>query len=132
MRWKDWRDSGQARAKREVSNNRGEQSAMIGANGSETNGDPEWLARASDKVRRMYAYWKSKCEGDKLPPRSVLDPTEIPDLLPYLTLVDVVADERRFVYRLVGTYDVRVRGQDPTGKSVIEAFFGPSLENVLG
>jgi len=46
-------------------------------------------------------------------------------------LVDVVADERRYVYRLVGTADVEVRGCDPTGKSIIEGFFGPSVENVL-
>jgi hypothetical protein len=49
-----------------------------------------------------------------------------------LTLVEVVDDERRYVYRLVGTYEVKVRGTDPTGKSVIDAFLGPSLENVLG
>jgi hypothetical protein len=46
-------------------------------------------------------------------------------------LVDVVSDERRYVYRLVGTADVEVRGFDPTGKSVLDGFFGPSIEDVL-
>jgi hypothetical protein len=43
----------------------------------------------------------------------------------------VVQDDRRYVYRLVGTGDVEVRGKDPTGKSVLEGFFGPSAEDAL-
>jgi len=105
---------------------------MTNADENSSSGNPDWLSRASANVVRIYQYWKSKCQGDGLPTRAALDPAEITDLLPYLTLVDVVNDERRYVYRLVGTYDVKVRGSDPTGKSVIEAFLGPSLENVLG
>jgi hypothetical protein len=52
-------------------------------------------------------------------------------LLPFINLVDVVADERRYVYRLVGTGDVDIRGQDPTGKSVLEGFFAPSSADAL-
>lgn len=48
-----------------------------------------------------------------------------------MMLVDVMADERRFVYRLVGTGEVANRGSDPTGKSVPEAFFGGSAEETL-
>lgn len=51
--------------------------------------------------------------------------------LPGLCLVDVVPEERRYVYRLVGTADVEVRGSDPTGKSVLAGFFGPSIDDVL-
>lgn len=43
----------------------------------------------------------------------------------------MVPDERRYVCRLVGTADAEVRGNDPTGKSVREGFFGPSAETVL-
>ena len=35
------------------------------------------------------------------------------------------------VYRLVGTGDVEVRGNDPTGKSVFRGIFGPSAEGAL-
>jgi hypothetical protein len=48
-----------------------------------------------------------------------------------MMLVDVTADERRFVYRLVGTAEVANRGSDPTGKSVQEAFFGGSVDETL-
>ena len=52
-------------------------------------------------------------------------------VVPGISVVAVVQDDRRYVYRLVGTGDVEVRGNDPTGKSVLEGFFGPSAENAL-
>jgi hypothetical protein len=83
-------------------------------------------------VRVIYDYWLSKCSGRLMPARSDLDPTDMPKrLLPGICLVDVVPDQRRYVYRLVGTADVEVRGYDPTGKSVLEGFFGPSIDDVL-
>jgi hypothetical protein len=94
--------------------------------------DPDWLARASDAIKRMYGYWRSKCEGDRLPPRRAIDPVEIPRFLPQITIVEVVPDARRYVYSLVGTKEVEIRGRDPTGKSVLEGFFGPSVDDALG
>jgi hypothetical protein len=32
---------------------------------------------------------------------------------------------------LAGTADVEMRGSDPTGKSVLAGFFGPSIDDVL-
>jgi len=83
-------------------------------------------------VQVIYDYWLKK-RGDRLmPARSDLDPADMPKhLLPGICLVDVVPDQRRYVYRLVGTADVEVRGHDPTGKSVFEGFFGPSIDDVL-
>ena len=80
----------------------------------------------------MYEYWLSKCGRRPMPRRSDIDPVDMPrGLLPFINLVDVVDDERRYVYRLVGTGDVDVRGQDPTGKSVLEGFFAPRAEDAL-
>ena len=93
--------------------------------------DPAWLERASPEVKAIYRYWVLKHQGDRLPRRADIDPLEFPRLLPHITIVEVVPDERRYVYRLVGTKDVEVRGQDPTGKSVLEGFFGPSVEDAL-
>ena len=93
--------------------------------------DPDWLARATPAVKAMYRYWRSKCQGDRLPRRADIDPLEFPRLLPNVTIVEVVADERRYIYRLVGTKEVEVRGRDPTGRSVLEGFFGPSVEDAL-
>ena len=68
-----------------------------------------------------------------MPRRSDIDPTEIPPrLLPAISLVDVVPDDRRYVYRLMGTAEVQVRGFDPTGKSVREGFLAPDVDDALG
>jgi hypothetical protein len=93
--------------------------------------DAEWLARSSAAIKQMYEYWRSKCQGDRLPRRRDNDPVEIPRFLPHITIVEVVPDERRYVYRLVGTKEVEIRGRDPTGKSVLDGFFGPSLDDAL-
>jgi hypothetical protein len=94
--------------------------------------NPEWLASASERIRVMYAYWRAKCRGNSPPRRADIDPTELPpNFLPHITIVEAVPDERRYVYRLVGTLEVEIRGKDPTGKSVVEAFFGPSLDDAL-
>lgn len=94
--------------------------------------DPDWISRASDPIKAMYAYWRSKRRGDALPRRTDIDPADIPaSFLPHITIVEVVPDGRRYVYRLVGTREVEIRGRDPTGKSVIEAYFGPSVEDAL-
>jgi hypothetical protein len=67
-----------------------------------------------------------------MPMRSSIDPTNMPRrVLPGISIVDVVQDDRRYVYRLVGTGEVEVRGNDPTGKSVLKGFFGPSADDAL-
>jgi hypothetical protein len=80
----------------------------------------------------IHEYWRAKCGERRMPMRADIDPTEIPPrILPGISIVQVVEDERRYVYRLIGTGEVEVRGSDPTGKSVNEAFFGPSAEDAL-
>ena len=80
----------------------------------------------------IYDYWLRKCGDRRMPSRDDIDPTEMaPIWLPSICLVDVVPNERRYVYRLVGTEEVEIRGEDPTGKSVGEHFFGNSAEDAL-
>jgi hypothetical protein len=89
------------------------------------------IAACHQNVQAMHEYWLGK-RGDRImPARADIEPVEIKKLLPMMMLVDVTADARRFVYRLVGTQEVMERGSDPTGKSVAEAFFGGSLEETL-
>lgn len=80
----------------------------------------------------IYAYWLAQRSGRHMPRRADIDPTTIPRrLLPGICLVEVVPDDRRYVYRLVGTGEVEVRGNDPTGESVKDGFFGPSARDAL-
>jgi hypothetical protein len=89
------------------------------------------IAACHDSVRSLYAYWRSKCNGRSMPSRADIDPADFRRHLPSITLVDVVADARRFVYRLVGTQEVVGRGCDPTGRSVRDAFYSESREAAL-
>lgn len=91
----------------------------------------DWRETCHPDIRLVLNYWQSKCAGRSMPARNDIDPIDIHRYLPYVTLVDVVEDERRFVYRLVGTKEVALRGRDPTGKSVAEAFFGRTVETVI-
>jgi hypothetical protein len=89
----------------------------------------DWQTHCHPDILKMLAYWEGKRHGRSMPRRADIDPAELVGLLPNITLVDVVDDDRRFVYRLVGTGEVQVRGNDPTGKSVREGYFASSPEN---
>jgi hypothetical protein len=92
----------------------------------------EFPAHCNENTLAIYAYWLQKYGERRMPARSDVDPTTMPrQALPGVSIVEVVPDERRYVYRLVGTGEVEVRGHDPTGESVKEAFFGPSAEDAL-
>lgn len=91
----------------------------------------DWRETCHPDIRLMLTYWESKRRGRRMPSRADIEPEEIRIYLPYVSLVDVVADERRFVYRLVGTREVAARGADPTGRTVKEAYFASSAAAAL-
>ncbi|HVJ43496.1 MAG TPA: PAS domain-containing protein [Dongiaceae bacterium] len=91
----------------------------------------DWQRSCHEDVLKVLAYWQGKCRGRKMPSRADIDPIELGPFLPQITLVDVVADGRRFVYRLVGTAEVRLRGNDPTGKAVADGFFAATPQAAL-
>ena len=82
-------------------------------------------------LQPVFRYWDEKRGARRMPRRADIDPVDIVQLLPAVMIVDVVADDRRYVYRLVGTREVEARGRDPTGRPVAEAFIGSSRERVL-
>jgi hypothetical protein len=93
------------------------------------------LGGLPDELRVLYEYWRTKAGTRPMPARADIDPADIKFMLPTMILVDVRYDaggRPDFVYRLVGTREVEVRGENPTGRRVADAFHGPSLENVLG
>jgi len=91
----------------------------------------DWKASCHSDILTVLAYWESKKRGRHMPGRDDIDPMELVKFLPYISIVDVVQDGRRFVYRLVGTMEVEVRGYDPTGKSVAEGYFASSAEAAM-
>ena len=94
--------------------------------------DPAVLATTfCDDVLAFYALWRTKKGPRATPRRADFDPTEMKAFLSGITLIDIVADERRFVYRLIGTREVAMRDNDPTGKGVAEGYFATSAETAL-
>lgn len=91
----------------------------------------DWRETCHPDVLWMLRYWEAKCQGRAMPSRDDIDPSELKRYLPHMTLVDVVADERRYVYRLVGTKEVELRGYNPTGRSVADAYFASSAEGAI-
>jgi hypothetical protein len=76
----------------------------------------------SERVRRLHEYWGAKAGAPgAVPQRRDIDPTELPDLLPNLMLVDVEYNPLRFRYRLVGTRVVDFSYHDFTGTYLDEA-----------
>jgi len=73
------------------------------------------------RFRRLRDYLATKAPPGKLPGRRQVDPLDIPDLLPYVMLVDVLrspGQSPRYRVRLVGTEVVKIQGADGTGKFV--------------
>jgi hypothetical protein len=98
--------------------------------------EPAWLAKAHPHVLAVYRYWKSKCAGRLMPARADLDPLDLVPYLPSIMLIDVRpveagSDAPRYIYRLVGTCEVEMRGEDPTGKPVATHGHGLDISYVL-
>lgn len=76
-----------------------------------------WSVRRNPILRRGYDFWLQKCAGRPFPDRADLDPAEIKDILPHLTIVEVTGNGPvpLFRYRLVGTAVVNAVGRDSTG-----------------
>ena len=71
---------------------------------------------ASPRVRRLHDYWQSKrAAGQNFTFRKDIDPVELRELLPLITIVDVEHAPLRFRYRLVGTRVVEYNHQEFTG-----------------
>lgn len=86
---------------------------------------------ASGLLHELLAYWRSCCQGDALPRRADIDPTDIPRLLPYLLLTEVLADGR-YRYRLVGTEVERSFGTAMTGRHIDELMYGDYRSYIEG
>src|SRR3546814_12116428 len=72
------------------------------------------------KLRRLYEYWCSRCQGGALPSRRDIDPLDIPDLLPNLFLLDVIGDAEDFVFRLAGSRVEEAFSMSLRGRSLAE------------
>ncbi|PIW28365.1 MAG: hypothetical protein COW30_07745 [Rhodospirillales bacterium CG15_BIG_FIL_POST_REV_8_21_14_020_66_15] len=69
----------------------------------------------------LYAYWAERAGHGGLPAWADIRLIEFPaTILPWLVIMDVVDDARRFVFRYWGTERTNLQRVDMTGKSVKE------------
>ena len=54
------------------------------------------LEYTSENLKKLWVYWRSKLNGLEMLSRGDLDPVEIPELLPYVALIEVHWEPRRF------------------------------------
>lgn len=66
----------------------------------------------------LHAYWRRRCGKQPFPARADIDPVDIPALLEYLVLMDVLRDPLDFRYRLVGGHIVKHSGRNVQGQTV--------------
>jgi hypothetical protein len=83
------------------------------------------------RLARLYRYWWRKRGGRVAPNRADLNPTEIPDLLPIMNLIDVTWEPLAFRHRLVGTELVEWMQRDVTGKTVNEELYGRAAAEIF-
>jgi CheY-like chemotaxis protein len=93
-----------------------------------------WSVRRNPILRRGYEFWLQKCAGRPFPDRADLDPADIKDILPHLTIIEVAGSDRepRFRYRLVGTAVVDAVGKDRTGCFADEVLQGRHADFLFG
>lgn len=78
------------------------------------------LAATTDaQIRRAVAYWQRKAAGRPMPDRRDIDPVEIPDLLPYIVLWDVLPGGG-YRCRLAGTRICELHGREMRGMTTAE------------
>lgn len=88
----------------------------------------------SSVLAELYDYWRARVDETGVMPRDRFNPMEIPRLLPYVFLMDVVHDEvgapRRFRYRLTGTFIDRRVGRQFTGFFMEDIRTGQTLQHL--
>lgn len=74
--------------------------------------------------RQIYDYW-CDCAGDRdMPSRGDINPRDIPNLLPFVSLIDIEEESMRYRVRLAGTSLYEIYGGEITGKYVDELDWG--------
>ena len=80
--------------------------------------DPSGLL--APRLKQALTYWQMKRAGRAMPARRDIDPVDIPALLPYVVLIDVLAEPLDFRYRLIGTEIRNISRHDYTGRRFSE------------
>jgi len=84
-------------------------------------------------LREILAYWDKRRGTRAMPARSDIEVTEVPALLPYIFVIDVLENPRDFRFRLAGTHFREAVGEEVTGKHIAAVFppeFGAEVHQI--
>jgi len=73
-------------------------------------------------LQQLHEYWYRKRGTRTLPARPDIDAAEIPALLPYIFVIDVLENPRNFRFRVAGTHLREALGEELTGRYIADAF----------
>jgi hypothetical protein len=87
----------------------------------------------SPMILEMLAYWRSKVVDGRLPRPGDIDPTEIPKLIASIVICELEDSPFRVRYRLAGTRQVHILGNELTGRYVDELEWeeGPFVHRIF-
>jgi len=74
------------------------------------------------RLRQLHDYWRKRWREGRPPSRADIDPLDLPRLLPFMFLADVLPDAGDFRFRLVGTHIREYMRIEFTGLLVSEGF----------
>ena len=89
------------------------------------------LSFVSKNIGQLHEYWRTKLNGRQMPARVDIDSIDIPKLLPYVALIEVGWNPRRFRWRLIGTHITTALGYDSTGFHFDERYSGQVLADLM-
>lgn len=102
----------------------------------------EMARRCYPETLGFFRYWDSKRQviggtPRLMPARRDIEPLEMKRWLPFLQLLDVSPDTnlpiaQRLTYRLVGESEIKVRGYNPTGRTVADCAIGKDSSDPFG
>lgn len=92
----------------------------------------EDMTPTEDPLLALSRYWQGLCRGRAMPARRDIDAVRIPELLPFVLLVDVLDGGADFRYRLMGEHVVRNNGRSLTGRLLSELLAeNPAQQDIL-
>lgn len=74
--------------------------------------------------RQLYDYWLEKAAGRKMPSRTDINPTQIPRILPSISLVDINPELGQSRIRLAGTRLREIYDREITGMCIEDLDWG--------
>ena len=90
-----------------------------------------YLSFVLKNIGQLHKYWRTKLNRHQMPVWADIDPIDIPKPLPYVALIEVCWNSRRFLWRLIGSHITTALGYDSTGFHSDDRYSVQVLANLM-